>query len=120
MLTRDTVLRRVLAEMRSQAGGGWRPESPKARRTANTYMWSSADDRLRIAVNAGRPGDRSGYLQITQKFHTGWATILYAEIGAWQQPISLLAAYWLIDAKHTAAFLRGRREARDEVRRVPR
>lgn len=118
MLTRDKVLRRVLAELRSEAGGKWRPIYPHLRRDVRAYGWIRGDGRMRITLTGGEPGDRGAYFRITQKFHDGWATILHAEIGAWQTPLHFLAAYWLIEPVHTSSYLAGRRAGREECRRA--
>lgn len=118
MQIRDKVLRRVLAEMRAETGGKWRPTDQHLRRDEQVYTWQRDDKRMRITVNAGKPGDRGAYFRITQKFHGEWATILSAEIGAWQTPLHFLAAYWLIEPVHTSTYLAGRRAAREECRRA--
>lgn len=120
MKTELRTLRRVIAELRAEKRGGFRPCYPKLRRTDGAYSWMGCSGTIRITVNIDLPGDPSGYFRIVQKFHDGWRHVLHAEITSWQQPIHLLSTYWLIGNEHTVGYLHGRRIGREEFRRVHR
>ena len=97
--------RRVGEVMRWARANDWRPRYPRTRRDG-LYNWTNAvpDPGNRRQSTLTVSIDAAGALEVRQRMTYGWVQIATVRFGAWQSPIDVLAALYVIPHEFSTAW----------------
>jgi hypothetical protein len=103
------MLRRVGEVMRWARANDWRPRHPRTRRDGQ-FTWtnevpdpgSRKASTIRVIIDAG------GVMEVWQRMTYGWVNIAIVHFGAWQAPIDVLAALYVLPHEFSTAWKEAR------------